>query len=74
MTNNQRHDVATDIRTGDLIQDTLGHWYKVVEVQANGFRLKVDQLYRVYSLGGTPLRSYGRPPIVMGRSAFKGAR
>lgn len=58
---------------GEYVQDTIGHWYKVLEVQANGWRYKVDQLYvsQHSETGATRFNSYGYAPIVMGRSEFK---
>jgi hypothetical protein len=57
----------------EYVQDTIGHWYRVVEVQASGYRFKVDQLYVTHNseTGDTCMRSYGYRPIVMGRSEFK---
>jgi len=59
--------------TGEYIQDTIGHWYRVLEVQSQGWRYKVDQVYVTHNseTGATQFRSYGYRPITMGRSDFK---
>lgn len=61
---------------GDEVQDTIGHWYRVLEVQANGWRYKVDQVYVSHNseTGATQFNSYGYRPIIMGRSEFKFGR
>jgi len=61
------------LTAGDYIQDTIGHWYRVLEIQAQGYRLKVDQVYVSHNSdnGATKFNSYGYRPIVMGRSDFK---
>jgi hypothetical protein len=58
---------------GEYVQDTIGHWYRVLEVQAAGWRYRVDQVYVSHNseTGGTWFRSYGYRPIVMGRSDFR---
>lgn len=58
---------------GEYVQDTIGHWYRVIEVQARGYRFKVDQCYVSHNSenGDTRFNSYGYRPIVMGRSDFK---
>ncbi len=58
---------------GTEIQDLIGHWYRVIEVQAAGYRFKVDQIYVTHNseTGGMQFRSYGYRPIVMGRSEFQ---
>lgn len=60
-------------RVDDYIQDLIGHWYRVLEVQAHGYRFKVDQVYVSHNTetGATRFNSYGYRPIVMGRSDFK---
>jgi hypothetical protein len=52
---------------GEMVQDIIGHWYRIVEVRAGGWRYLVDQLHEV---NGT-LYSYGYAPLLMGRSEFK---
>jgi hypothetical protein len=54
---------------GEYVQDTIGHWYRIIEVHANGWRYLVDQVY----MDTTSFRffSYGYGPIVIGRSEFK---
>ena len=58
---------------GEYVQDTIGHWYRVLEVQANGYRYKVDAVYVTHNSesGATQYRSYGYRPVMMGRSEFK---
>ncbi len=58
---------------GEYIQDRIGHWYRVIEVQANGWRYKVDQVYVSHNseTGATRFNSYGYRPIVMGRSDLR---
>jgi hypothetical protein len=60
-------------QVGTEVQDIIGHWYRILEVQASGWRYKVDQLYVTHNgeTGATQFRSYGYAPIVMGRSDFK---
>lgn len=54
-------------KAGALVQDTLGHWYRVMEVRANGWRFLVE------SVTETPkgFLSNGYRAIEMGRSEFK---
>ena len=54
-------------QVGSLVQDRIGHWYRILDVQANGWRFQVDQVYE------TPegFYSYGYRAILMGRSEFK---
>jgi hypothetical protein len=63
----------TTPQIGSEVQDIIGHWYRILEVQAAGWRYKVDQLYVTHNSesGATQFRSYGYAPIVMGRSDFK---
>ena len=58
---------------GEYVQDLIGHWYRVLEVQANGWRYRVDQVYVSHNseTGATRYNSYGYAPIIMGRSDFK---
>lgn len=58
---------------GAYVQDTIGHWYQITEVQAIGYRYRVDQVYVTHNseTGATQYRSYGYRPIVMGRSEFR---
>ena len=58
---------------GEYIQDRIGHWYKVLEVQAAGWRYRVDAVYVSHNseTGETRFNSYGYRPVVMGRSEFK---
>lgn len=60
-------------QVGEYVQDTIGHWYKVLEVQAAGWRFRVDQVYVSHNTetGATRFNSYGYRPVVMGRSEFK---
>lgn len=58
---------------GAYIQDTIGHWYQVIEVQAAGWRFTVDAVYVTHNseTGATQFRSYGYRPVVMGRADFR---
>ena len=60
-------------RIDEHVQDLIGHWYRVLDVQASGWRFKVEQVYVTHDTetGSTQFRSYGDRPIVMGRSDFK---
>ena len=58
---------------GEYVQDPIGHWYEVLEVQANGWRFRVDQVYVTQNseTGETRFRSYGYGPIIVGRSDLR---
>ncbi len=58
---------------GDYEQDTIGHWYRILEVRAAGWQYRVDQVYVSHNseTGATKFNSYGYAPILMGRSEFK---
>jgi hypothetical protein len=60
-------------RVGEYVQDTIGHWYRILEVQGQGWRYRVDQVYTSHNSesGATRFHSYGYRPVVMGRSEFK---
>lgn len=58
---------------GDYVQDTIGHWYQVLDVQRHGYWYIVDQVYVSHNseTGATRYNSYGYRPIAMGRSDFQ---
>lgn len=58
---------------GEYVQDTIGHWYQVLEVRSRGYRYKVDQVYVSHNSesGAIRMNSYGYAPVIMGRSDFK---
>jgi hypothetical protein len=58
----------------EYVQDTAGHWYRVLEVQALGWRYKVDPVYVSHASdapGEQRYTSRGWRPIVMGLSELK---
>ena len=58
---------------GAYVQDPIGHWYKILEIQSAGWRYKVEQVYVTHNseTGATQFRSYGYRPIVVGRSDLR---
>lgn len=58
---------------GEYVQDPIGHWYKVLEVQSRGWRYRVDQVYVSHNseTGDTQYRSYGYRPLLVGRSDLR---
>ena len=58
---------------GAYVQDTLGHWYQVLEVQAEGWRYTVDPVYVSHNseTGAIRFNSYGWGHVVIGRSELR---
>lgn len=50
----------------DRVQNTIGHWFDVIEVNAGGYQLRVQPLTMV----GTTLRPFG-PPVWVFRSDLR---
>lgn len=58
---------------GDYVQDRLGHWYQVLEVQAQGYRFKVSAVYVSHNseTGATRFNRCDSRPFVVGRSDLR---
>lgn len=52
---------------GDMLQDRIGHWYRVLEVKASGWQFICDAIYEMNG----KFYSYGYAPVRMGRSELR---